>query len=1083
MKKRTLFLLPFLLLYATVTLTALDPNKAVTQYQVDLWNMDRGFPTNLVSTMAQTDDGYLWLGSPDGLIRFDGVRFKVYNGDNTPQLKDSNIRKVYKDSKGILWIGTNTNGIVRLKNNVFNAYTVKENPSLYGISSICEGPEGGLWIGTYKNGVSHLKNGKITPYRVKDGLISDTVYAIETDNAGNLWFAAPQGITRRTHSGQFSKYSKGKNAPFANASYPSVFAMCKNENGVLWLSGYKNLCRREQKGFVSYDAGGLPNPKLIALCFDSACSLWIGTDGGGLARMRNREFETLSKSQGLPSGFIYSFLEDREGSLWIGTLDNGLLRLRDTKFTNFTTREGLSSEIVECILEDRYGNLWIGTRNGLNCIKKGKLLPAITTKNGLLTNKIHCILEDKNEGIWIGTNNGLNLLRNGMMSVFNTENGLIDSNIISLYQDPKGHLWIGTEKGLNSLYKGKIIPISANDQGLNTSIFCIYKDKAEQLWVGTKDGLFRANGETNSPFVRIKGLMHHFVHALYEDDEGALYIATSGGLSKIKKGKLVNYVIPKNLIAKNIKFVAEDSKGNLWLAGNQGLVCVNKKELEDFSQNKIQKIHPVSYNEGDGMKNRWIKRNSWLARDGKLWLATNKGVAMIDTGKVNINKQPPPVIIENLKYDGQKIDIGLSRTGGQERSLIPGTKRLEFSYTAISFLNPQKIKFKIKLMGYDKDWLDNGNSRNTVYTNLSPGHYSFRVIACNSDGIWNNTGASFPFYLKPYFYQTTWFYILVAFFTVVVVFSSYRFRVRNLVAREKKLTALVDARTQALNERTLQLEESYKIIETKNQNILSSIQYAGKIQQAILPGDESMNRALTDFFVIFKPRDIVSGDFYWLYRRSGCYFIAVADCTGHGVPGALLSMIGGMRLNEIMTEMDIKDPAEILDRLHTGVRSALKQEEESQPTDGMDVALCMLDLKKGTVTFAGAKRPLIYIKNSTLHEIKGDRKSIGGRQRENKRTFSNHTIIVDKDTAIYLTSDGFVDQNNEDGKKYGSKKLKQFLRSHAHLDMETQKWALLEELKTFRAGEEQRDDITVMAIKLTPPRELIPADVYLETIR
>jgi serine phosphatase RsbU (regulator of sigma subunit) len=384
------------------------------------------------------------------------------------------------------------------------------------------------------------------------------------------------------------------------------------------------------------------------------------------------------------------------------------------------------------------------------------------------------------------------------------------------------------------------------------------------------------------------------------------------------------------------------------------------------------------------------------------------------------------------------------------------------------------MKFKLKLVGYDKDWVDRGNLRSTTYTELAPGPYTFEVKACNTDGVWNQQGTSFSFYLQPYFHQTPWFYLLLVLSAVLLGFSLYRFRVRQLRAREKELSALVSLRTKDLRERNIELEKarqkiqrSKEIIEEKNRNIMDSMRYARKIQQAMLPWKEKMAKELKEHFVIYKPKDIVSGDFYWFDVIEGHYFLALADCTGHGVPGALLSMMGYIMLSEVVNERHIFDPAMILTYLDQGFRYALKQEmEETDTYDGMDVGLCRFDLPTGKITFAGARRPLFYVKNSKLIEIKGDRKSIGGRQKEVKHVFTNHEIDIENEIMIYLTSDGFADQHDPRKRKYGSRRLKHYFQGHAHLSTAQQEEALLKELRKHMANEEQRDDITIIGIRI-----------------
>jgi serine phosphatase RsbU (regulator of sigma subunit) len=327
---------------------------------------------------------------------------------------------------------------------------------------------------------------------------------------------------------------------------------------------------------------------------------------------------------------------------------------------------------------------------------------------------------------------------------------------------------------------------------------------------------------------------------------------------------------------------------------------------------------------------------------------------------------------------------------------------------------------------------------------------------------------------------------LEIFFVLFAAFSIYRFRVRQLKKRQKELSAMVELRTRDLKKQTMKLEKAHNdlrlskdIIEAKNRHIMDSIRYAQKIQQAMLPGEERMTGELTDYFVIFKPKDIVSGDFYWFDIIENQYFLAVADCTGHGVPGALLSMIGSLMLNEVINEKRILDPALVLSHLHHGFRGVLKQELNLKNNrtydtyDGMEVGLCRIDLKTRKITFAGAGHSLFYVKDSQLLEIKGNRKSIGGRQREDVRVFTNHQLDIhdkdqkDKGIMIYMTTDGFADQHNPHNQKFGTRRLKEIFRKYAHLNSSQQKDVLVKALESHQANEEQRDDITVIGMRLS----------------
>lgn len=1052
-------------------LGALDPRQTVTQYKLDIWQAERGFEQNSLFAILQTRDGYIWLGTVDGLVRFDGVRFKVFNKNNTEQLKDNTVRALCEGRDGSLWIGTLAGGLSRLKNGEFTVYDI--GPLQDFISPIIEDRTGAIWFGTRNHGVTRLKDRRFTTYTTADGLVNNDVHSICEDKSGNLWFGTSGGLTRRTPEGRSTVYT-AKDGLVCDY----IYSLCQSENGELWIGTNAGLYRMniDKRSFTRYGTRrGLPDPQVMCLYEDRDRNLWGGTDGGGVFRVKNGKIEGLSLEDGMACGYIYAIHEDREGSLWIGTIDGGLHRLMSTIVTPYTIKEGLRHNVVESIYEDRAGGLWIGTEGGPNRLKNGELAVPFTGGQKLLNHTILSILEDRSGTLWFGTDAGLMRLKENNLTSFTTRDGIPHDRVLHLLEDHRGDILLATPNGLSRYREGKFTTFIRKEELSNNIVTFLHEDREENLWIGTEEGLHRMKNNRLSLYTTREGLVDNTMLCIYEDSDGVLYFGFIGGLSRRENGKFTNYTPQNGLSDSYVYYILEDDKENLWLAGATGISRIGKRELADFDRGKIKILRPTTYNEQDGMKTSWCNSVGEKSRDGRLWFGTNKGVAMVDPANIKINPLPPPVIIEELKVDGEDIKLnGLHCSKANPLVIPPGKERLDFYYTALSFLKPQKVKFKLKLEGYDAGWIDRGNARGTTYTRLAPGFYTLKVIACNSDGIWNQDGASLYFYMEPYFWQTTWFYVLAILFFVFAAFSGYRFRVKQLKDREKKLSSLVDLRTQALNERTLELEKAHGslqlskgIIEEKNRNILASINYAQKIQQAVLPPDEKINTVLSDYFIVFKPRDIVSGDFYWFSHLDDRVFIAAVDCTGHGVPGAFLSMIGNITLNEIVKETQITNPGQILCRLHLGVRSVLQQEKEDYKSgDGMEVGMCLIDLEKGKLTFAGAKRPLFYVKNSEFFEIKGDKRPIGGRQKEKKRTFTNHEIDVQSETIIYLTTDGFVDQHNGENKKYGSLRLKRFLRAIAHLPMEQQEEAILRELNDHQGTENQRDDITVIGIKL-----------------
>jgi len=784
-------------------LRALEPHKAITQYKLDIWQAERGFEQNFVYTVCQSRDGYIWLGTLRGLVRFDGIRFTVFNKDNTNQLKDNDVTALVQDQEGRLWIGTSAGGLSCLTDGEFRT-PQNQTEALKKISTIFEDRSGVLWIGTMDSGLTRLEKGTFTTFTTRDGLAGNRVRAFHQDRRGNLLIATSAGLTIRTPDGQFTPYH-GK----SDLVDKYIISLCERKNGELWIGCKDGLyCLKDDHLTYYGTANGLPNLKIKCLLEDRHLNLWVGTDGGGLIRIKEGRIETFSIADGLTNDFISSLYEDREGSLWIGTLKGGLHRLSDTPVTTYTAKEGLSHDMVSCILADRDGNLWISTeRGGVNRMKNGQLNLKLTTRQGLLSNAVYCLMEDRAGNLWIGTNAGLNCFKAGRLTGYTTRDGLADNQIFKLYEDKQGTIWIYSPQNLNLFHKGKFIRFTGGEELANKIIQCVYQDQEGSLWFGTYgSGLYRLKNGVLTAVTTRERLVDNEVECIYEDGNQVLYIGTRGGLSRLAGGKFTNFTTKDGLIDNDVRVILEDARGPLWLAGRSGISRIEKKELLDFTRGKIDKIHPLHLDESDGMKNPWCKDGA-RTRDGRLWFATDMGVAMIDPGNIKKNTLPPPVIIEEVKADGESIDMAR----GKERLVIaPGKKRIEFYYTGLSFIKSRKEKFKLKLAGYDSDWIDVGNTRSTTYTGLPPGKYTFNVMACNGDGVWNPEGASLSFYLRPYFYQTAWFYLLSGLVVLLAGFSLYRFRVRQLHARKEELETLVGMRTRDLKHRTSELEIAHQ---------------------------------------------------------------------------------------------------------------------------------------------------------------------------------------------------------------------------------------------------------------------------------
>ncbi|HEV2178619.1 MAG TPA: two-component regulator propeller domain-containing protein [Terriglobia bacterium] len=774
---------------------ALDPVRAITQYVHDVWQTDAGLPQNSVLTIAQTVDGYLWLGTEEGLVRFDGARFSVFDKSNTPTLKSNVIMALLAGRDGSLWIGTSGGGLNRLKNGQFALYTTQQGLSNDSVLSLYEDRAGTLWIGTDGGGLNRFKDGRFTAYTSKDGLSNNAVFAICEDHAGNLWLGTHDGLNRMT-GGKIVSYSTADGLPNGY-----VRALYQDRDGSLWIGTNEGGLTRLRGGkFTTYTTrDGLSSNAVWSLYEDAQGSLWIGTGAGGLDRLSGGEFSSFTKKQGLSSDDVWAIHQDREGGLWIGTAGGGLNRLKDGKLTTFGSAEGLSSDAVLPVFEDHEGSLWIGTANGgLNRMKDGKL-KAYTTKEGLSNNLVFSITEDREGGIWAGTRRGLDRLQNGHFTVYTARNGLPNDTVMSTYVDRQGTLWIGTRGGLSEFQDGKFKTYTTRDGLSSDNVISMYQDPKGTLWIGTGGGgLNRFKDGRFTAYTTKDGLSNDVVFSIYGDAEGVLWLGTNGGgLDRFKDGKFTSYTSRTGLLDDAIFEILEDGEQNLWMTSNRGIFRVSKQQLNDFAAGRRRSISVVTYDVSDGMKtkecNGGFQPAGWKTRDGRLYFPTMKGLVIVDPRfALASTLPPPPVVIEQVLANGRSLDLSAPA------DVLPGKRALEFHFAALSFSSPGKVRYKYKLEGFDKDWVEAGARREAYYTNLPPGRYRFRVIASNADGVWNLSGASFSATLEPHFYETVWFYGLAALAFFLVAAAAYRFRISQLNAREQELSRRVDERTEAL---------------------------------------------------------------------------------------------------------------------------------------------------------------------------------------------------------------------------------------------------------------------------------------------
>jgi diguanylate cyclase (GGDEF)-like protein len=783
---------------ASASASALDPEKALTQYTHQVWRAEEGLPQNSVQAIAQTRDGYLWLGTQEGLVRFDGVRFVVFDEKNAPVLKNTNVLALCAGANGDLWIGTRGGGLVRLSNGVFTQFLKSEGLPNDFVRSVFEDSRGRLWVGT-EGGLARLEQGRFVPVHPLPAASSPEVVLAIAESGDDMWLGTDGAGLLRLRGQKTESFTR-------KDGLPSDVIRClhADPDGTLWIGTRGGGLVRLRRGqFTSFPTqGGVWNTiGSGAIHRDRDGNLWVGTRGGGLLRLHGEEIAAFTKKDGLGSDIVMCVYEDREGTLWVGTDGEGLHRFKNGKVTTFSVQEGLPNNMLLPIYEDRRGTLWLGSYGGgLAAMRDGRF-SSYTTAQGLVSDMIASLAGDGAGNLWIGTDGGgLDRFRDGRFTHYAAAQGLSSNRVISLLVDREGNLWVGTYGGGLDLMQGEKFLVYGKAEGLtNQMINALTQDREGNLWIGTDGGgLNRFRDGRFHALTTRDGLAHDTVYRIYEDTDGVLWIGSFAGLSRFKNGKFTTYTTQNGLFDNKIFQILEDDDGNLWMSCNKGIFRVSKKQLNDFAAGTVSSITSTAFGKADGMKSSECNGTSqpagWKSRDGTLWFPTTIGAVRIDPRHLVTNSVAPPVSIEDVIIDKKH----LSGTGALRA--LPGAGELEIHYAALSLVDAEKVRFRYRLEGFDSAWVDPGTRRTAFYTNTPPGHYRFRVIACNNDGLWNEEGSSIEITLEPHFYQTLWFYGLCALGVALIGFGSHTYRVRSLTRRKRELIRLVSERTQQLED-------------------------------------------------------------------------------------------------------------------------------------------------------------------------------------------------------------------------------------------------------------------------------------------
>jgi ligand-binding sensor domain-containing protein len=762
------------------SLSAIELARPSAAYSLEFWRETNGLPQSTVRSIVQTKDGYLWLGTRGGVVRFDGVRFTTYSVA-TGHLQDDEVIAMVEDRAGVLWIGTYA-GLTAHHNGRFTNYGTRDGLPSTWVRALDVDSEGQLWIGTPK-GVCRYAQGRFTTFSTTHGLSHTIIRALCAGRWPGVYVAAGPRLYH------FDGQRFVEEQAITEERDGRIRTLNRGTDGSL-LVGFENgfVKRMTGKGLATYSPEEGLGAMINGVYEDSDGTLWVSAMDG-VRYLRAGKFIRLRGGSGSTLGPAWCVSPDRERNLWIGTLSEGLVRLRQNAVQTATTEDGLPNDVVQSVYEDRRGTIWVGATNGLASFG-GARFEQHRRRDGLPLTMPFSINEDQTGGLLVAQARRLFTLRGGVLEPYPGWKG-VESDVRVVCRAADGSLWLGTDgDGLHHLGGGRVAVFHTQDGLASNSIRAITADRQGALWIGTfgggasryKDGRFTSYREQD-------GLASDIVHAIHEDDDGALYFATRAGLSRYQKGVFTTYREGDGLPANYLFSILDDERGHLWFTCAKGIFYLAKSELRAFAEKRQSSLRPVVLGVRDGMLTGSCvsghQPTAARSRNGQLLFSTMKGLVIVDPARLPVDVAPPPVQIEDVVVDGRPLDR-------ESPAAAPGTGDVSIAYTAFHFVAPEGIRFRYKLEGFDRSWVEAGTRRAAYYTNLPPRSYRFLVAAASEQGAWSSSPARIDFRLKPAFHQTYWFLGLTALAGLACLTLVVQLRIRRLKTRERELTRRVN---------------------------------------------------------------------------------------------------------------------------------------------------------------------------------------------------------------------------------------------------------------------------------------------------
>lgn len=1053
--------------------------RSVSNTNQDILYLDveQGLPQNKVSYLTEDKLGRLWGCLTNSIICYDGDR--IFHFTEKSGLPEGSFYKILTDKKGQIWILGNQQ-LIQYNGTHFLIYSFPQSNQEGQLADFIIAKDQTIWVSRMPGGVYKIKGKNIRYFQTQHGLSSDQPYGLGEDQQGKIWVGSYNALPSQIHGDTVFKFSAFHHPAISNIH--NVY-YCDNQNR-MWLGGYGSglhCIDTKRKKVSSYRLEcGQNHSGIYDIKQDENGDIWASTDQAGLLKIKQGKFSWYSVYDGLSDNQITSVLPSKHGVIWISTVGGGMCRINQNSFKQINKNEGMSSSTVISFCEDSYGNILEGTwANGGTILKPNKSAAHFDDNFGLYGRILLDILEDNNRSIWIAQH-GYGLRRIHRVHPDSARFDLVDQPLpqilpislgFNMIKDQKGTIWIcDLQYGLFAVENNNVFKygLKSNLAGLNLSDVTSANDGS--YWLANYyHGISQVINNQIKHLTTKEGLLYNETHGIFADSYNNVWISyQKNGLSVYNGKKFIHFDENDGFVDSKARGFVEDKNKHIWITTSNGLY----EFFKSSSESKGYKLR--HYTVADGLKVNDLNTHPIIDQNNVLWMGTSKGASTVhldDLKQKNIQLNPHIVSVE---INGKHISYGNDKPTKNAlltfKGVLPYTNtpvdlslhysqnNLAFDYITLNWKQKNKIQYRHRLIGLSNEWSTENNESRANYDNLDPGTYTFEINTRLDGENWSGT-AQFHFIILPPWWQTWWFRSLVVVLTLLLIYLVFRWRTAALHKRQIELE-------QTVEERTAEIHQQKRIIEEKQKETVDSINYAKKIQYALLAHEELLKKDLKDYFIFFKPKDIVSGDFYWATQQNNNFYLAVCDSTGHGVPGAFMSLLNISYLNEAITEKRIVEPGQIFD--HARQQLIVNISKDGQK-DGMDGILVRWDKSAKTLYYAAANNAPLLVSDGTAKILSADKMPVGFSDK--KSGFNTYPISFLPGDILYLITDGFADQFGGEGKKAGGKKFKRknlydLLQSHAHLPLQEQKNQIESAFNSWKGEFEQMDDVCVIGIKL-----------------